>query len=95
MLFPILTSVSAASILTVLAIPTEYQPVDPSLLFDRAIGSSCSTSVCMLSRTNASKLLTGTSSMAQAVVNRPRAAPPKASISQGTAQMIPPVSNAA
>ena len=73
MRFPILISVSAASILTVLATPTEFQPVDPSVLFDRAIRSSCSNLVCMLSQTNASKLLTGTSSMAQAVVNRSRA----------------------
>lgn len=73
MRFPILISASAASILTVLAIPTEFQPVNPSVLFDQAIRSSCSTLVCMVSQINASKLLTGTSSMAQAVVNRSRA----------------------
>ena len=41
--------------IAVFGFPTEFSPVDPSLLFDRAIGSSCSTPVRLISLSSRSQ----------------------------------------
>ena len=69
-----------APTMTVFGFPTELSPVDPSLLFDRAIGSSCSTPVRLMSLSSTLRPLTYRRSMVQEAAKTPQAAPLKASI---------------